>query len=141
MPQKASSLNLEVLTKELFTQLRDSLIWKWDERFSMVQTEFSVDSMQSVFTTLKPHLKEVWDADSINLAPEHIQSYCNQFGRFHSDQIFSSTDSNCDELIYCAIWPWSDGEMISIRLAPYSKMMSDDEKDDLLLQFRHWFGL
>lgn len=141
MPQDLAPKNLEILVKEFATQFQDIFLWQWDERFNTVQAEFSVDHLQSVFGLFNVHFKEAWDVDSIKTAPDYIQSSCNLFGRFHSDQVFSTTDSKCDEFVYCAIWPWGDGEMISIRLAPYSKTMSKNDMENLLVQFRHWFGL
>jgi len=139
--QELITNDLEALSKEISGKCRDILRWKKDDRFNIVLAEFDVDKLHIIFSELKKYFINSWDANTIKSSPEYIQLNSERYGRLHTDQIFCTTNSDNNTFIYCAIWPWSDGLTVSIRLAPYDKTIPEEELDKLREQFRGWFGL
>jgi len=131
---------IEKNCKELFNAFKGVVSWKWDNRFDTVLAEFSVNNKNSVRAILDRYLSIAWDSSNIGSAPKTIQKINMHLGKLRSGQLLFSSDPKQDAYIFCAWWPWGDGETISIRIAPYYKKLSDSEKVEKIQQFKGWFG-
>jgi hypothetical protein len=127
--------------KELLSAFQGVLSWKWDSRFETVLAEFGVDHKDRVRALLERYLSITWDRSNIGNAPALVRSINIHLGNLRSGQLLFTSDPNRDVFIFCAWWPWGDGETISIRIAPFYKKLSDSEKAEKIQVFKGWFGI
>jgi hypothetical protein len=132
---------LENNCKELANAFKGVLSWKWDSRFDTVLAEFGTDKKNSVRAILDQYLSNTWDSSNIGSAPKTIQKINMHLGKLRSGQLLFSSDPKQEAYIYCAWWPWGDGQTISIRIAPYYKKLSDSDEADKIPQLKDWFEI
>jgi len=130
---------IETLSKEIRQNLPQTLSWKHDDRYPVVMSEFEAKYTQAVFSQLKPFFKHTWDINSFKQAPEATHKFYEQFGEFMPSQVFLSTEDIDSTFIYCVAWPWSDGDMLSVRLAPYNPNLSKKDNHELFKKFEALF--
>ena len=127
--------------KELLRAFQGVLEWKWDSRFEAVLAEFRVDHKDRVRAILERYLSITWDSSNIGNAPAIVRTINIHLGNLRSGQLLFTSDPNRDVFIFCAWWPWGDGETISIRIAPFYKKLSDSEKAEKIQLFKGWFRI
>jgi len=103
--------------------------------------EFRVDHKDRVRAILERYLSITWDSSNIGNAPAIVRTINIHLGNLRSGQLLFTSDPNRDVFIFCAWWPWGDGETISIRIAPFYKKLSDSEKAEKIQLFKGWFGI
>ena len=137
----ANKSGLENDCKELLRGFQGSLAWKWDSRFETVLAEFGVNKKDSIRAILERYLKTTWDSSNIDNAPDNVRMINGRLGGLRSRQLLFTSDPRKDAFIFCAWWPWGDGETISIRLAPFYRELLDSEKAEKIQMFKGWFGI
>ena len=115
--------------------------WKWDGRFGTVLAEFPTEKKQEVLGILIQYLTARWDSATIADAPEIVKKVKRHLGGLMADQLLILSDPNDDPLVYCAWWPWGDGQTISIRIGLFSETMNAEEKSTLMEALKAWFGI
>jgi hypothetical protein len=133
--------DIEKVCKDIISVFEGVLTWKLDDRFDAVLAEFSVDSKDGVRDVLERHLSIVWDASNIGKAPGVVQMVTNDLSGLMSGQMIFTSDPARDYFLFCAWWPWGDGESISIRIGPSCNKISDKEKAEIFKLFKVWFGI
>ncbi len=133
--------DIEKVCKDFSSAFQGVLTWQWDGRFDTVLAEFSVDDKDGVRDVLERHFSIVWDDSNIGKAPGIVQMITNDLGGLMSGQLLFTSDPDRDFFLFCAWWPWGDGESISIRIAPSCKKISDQEKAELSKSLKGWFGI
>ena len=73
--------------------------------------------------------------------PDVVKMVINYFGGLNSDQLLFTSNPEKDGLFLCAWWPWGNGETISIRLAVFSELLTDQENEELTTVFKSWFKI
>lgn len=139
-----NNLNLsgpENVCRELSNALKGVLAWKWDDRFQTVLAEFNVDNKERIHNSLLSRLDRIWDSSNIEKAPVVAQTIISNLGGIMPGQLLYTSDPGQDALVFCAWWPWGNGETISIRLAPFYQKPSDSDKIGQTQQFKEWFGI
>lgn len=101
---------------KLFETLLSDLSWRWDSRFETALSEIGIEKKDSVVNILENHLGNAWDSVTIDSAPEIVQSILVRFGGIMPGQLFYTAVLEHDEIIFCAWWPWGNGQTISIRI-------------------------
>ena len=139
--QDPNKSGLENDCKELLRGLQGALSWKWDSRFETVLAEFGADKKDSIRKVLERYLKTIWDSSNIDRAPDIVRMINSRLGGLRSRQLLFTSDPEKEAFMFCAWWPWGDGETISIRLAPFYKELSDSEKAEKIQRFKGWFGI
>ncbi len=134
-------LDLKATCKEILEAFEGFLVWKWDDRFGTLQTEFGADKKAAVQEILDRFFGITWDSTNIEQAPEIVRVIDRHLGGLRPGQLFFNTDPNQDAFVFCAWWPWGDGQTISIRMAPFDKKLSDSRKTELINQIKGWAGL
>lgn len=129
------------ICSELSKAFQGVLSWKWDDRFNTVLAEFKVDNKARIHEALERCLDRMWDSATIENAPEAVQAVISRFGGIMPGQLLFTSDPDQDALVFCAWWPWGNGETISIRLAPFYQKPSDSDRDGQTQQFKEWFGI
>ncbi len=134
-------LDIENVCRELLNSFQGILSWKWDDRFHTALAEFIADNKNSVNVILERYLSSAWDSTNIDNAPEIVQMVISRFGGLRPGQLLFTSDPNQDAFIFGVLWPWGDGETISLRVAPTDKTLSDSESAELITLFKDWLGL
>ncbi len=133
--------DLEKVCKDFSSAFQGVLTWQWDGRFDTVLAEFSVDDKDGVRDALERHLSIVWDDSNIGKAPGIVQMITNDLDGLMSGQLLFTSDPDRDFFLFCAWWPWGNGETISIRIAPSCKKIPDQEKAEIFELLKLWFGI
>jgi len=131
----------KAMCKEILDAFGGLLIWKWDDRFGTLQTEFGADKKETVQGLLSHYFSITWDSANISQAPEIVKVIDRHLGGMRPGQLFFNTDPNQDAFVFCAWWPWGDGQTISIRMAPFDKKMSGAEETELIDLIKGWAGI
>lgn len=133
--------SIEDICAGLVNTFQDTLTWKWDGRFGAVLATCTKENKDDIQSSLENHLETIWDNSNTEDAPDVVLDAISHFGGLMPGQLLFTSDLNQDILLCCAWWPWGDGETFSIRVAPYSKKISDDDKAELHKKFKDWFGI
>jgi len=131
----------ENVCKELSNTFQGVLSWKWDDRFQTVLAEFNIDNQAHIHEVLIRRLDRIWDSSTIETAPEAVRTIIDAFGGIMPGQLLLTSDPDRDAFVFCAWWPWGNGETISIRLAPYFQKPPDSDSNGQVLQLKEWFGI
>jgi len=131
----------ETITRELAEAFKGHLTWSWDDRFETVLAEFSSRHQEKVTSIIKEHMGDIWDGGNFQQAPEIIKIVIKFFGGIHPGQELFTTQTDRDDLLICAWWPWGNKKTISVRLGVFAQSLSDDENKELTKLFRGWFNL
>jgi hypothetical protein len=133
--------SIEKFCMEFVKEYRDELKWEWDDRFEAVLATCKTEKKDAIQSSLQPFLKTIWDNSNTDDAPDVVFYVISHFGGLMQGQLLFMSDPNQDTLLFCAWWPWGDGETVSIRIAPFSEKLSDEDKAELNLQFKKWFSV
>ena len=132
---------LEVHFRDLAAAFSGVVEWKWDARFKTAVAEFDSVKKDEVLGILEQHLVSTWDSASVKEAPDVVQQVSKNLGGLTSGQLLLLTDSKQAAFIFCAWWPWGSGTRISIRIAPFSKGLAEEEASALMAVFRGLFSI
>jgi len=132
---------LEDVCRELLNGFQGRLSWKWEDRFQVILATFGVDNRDDIRTVLGRSLEITWDSSNIESASEAVSVINRNFGGIRSGLQLFTSDPSQEAFIFCAWWPWGNGETISIRLGPYYKGTFDSDRTDQIQLFRSWFGV
>jgi len=131
----------EAICRELSSKLQGVLTWKWDDHFQTVLAEFKIDNKARIHDPLVRCLDRTWDSSNIETAPEVVQAIVSTFGGIMPGQLLFTSDPDQDALVFCAWWPWGNGETISIRLAPFYQKSPDSDRAEWTQRLKEWFGI
>ena len=111
-----STHSVEKICSRIYSQCNSLVTWNWDDRYQAVLSEFPADQKKDVLAVLEKNFDSCWDDETINYAPGKIRSVAKDLGDVWEGQRLFSTDPNNDDLLLGAIWPWQNGEKISLRI-------------------------
>ena len=78
--------------------------------------QVSVKEKDAVKKILINYLGTAWDSVTIKKAPESEQRILERLGGMMSGQLFYTAGLPENGIVFCAWWPWGNGQTISIRL-------------------------
>ena len=133
--------DIENICRELSSAFKGTLIWKWDDRFETVLTEFGIDKKDAIRAILERHLSVTWDSANVGNAPDIVRTIESHFGGLWPGQLLFTSDPKREALIFGTWWPWGDGKKISIRIGPAYRTLTDSKRDEKIQQFKAWFGV
>ena len=110
------SYDIEKICNRIYSECDSLVTWNWDDRFMAVLSEFPSDQEEEVMSVLEKHFDTCWDEETINYAPGKVRSVAKDLGNVRQGQRLFSSDSKQDALLLGAIWPWQNGEKISLRM-------------------------
>ncbi len=134
-----SSFDLEMMCRVLMKDCEGLLIWKWDDRFGAVLSEFDVTVKDNVRAVLEGVLSVTWDRLSVTRAPAHVRRISDLMGGVLPGQLLFTSDPNQENFVFCAWWPWGNGKTISVRLAPVFQRIDHSERAEKIEWFKDLF--
>lgn len=113
-----SQQQIEQHTQSLRNKLRDDLVWRWDERLSVLLTEFAQNKSDDVINVLRDCFAHEWHKKNISKAPRDLKQQLGDLVKLNKNQkLFTLPDNNNDNPTIVAIWwPWGHGGTYSLRL-------------------------
>lgn len=123
---------------DLEEAFRRVIEWKWDSRFEAVLAEFPLEKKTSVLKILDRHLVSRWDSASIGDAPEIVKKVKAHLGGLMAGQLLLLSDPDVEPLVYCAWWPWENGQTISVRIGLHGEKLGAHGKAVEML--KSWLG-
>ncbi len=134
--------DIENISRQFLALYQGSVSWKWDvHRISAALAEFAVEEEPKVRAVLLQHFTDVWNVTNIDSAPENVQQIQQRFGTLRPGQMLFAADTDNDVSLFCAWWPWSNGQTFSIRVSLFCNSMTAGEEDDLNKAMRDCFGI
>jgi len=130
---------LESEIEELAVSFENVVEWQWDGRFKTPLAEFPIDRKGEILELLEKHLVSRWDAASVAEAPEVVQEILKTLGGLMSGQLLLLSDLEKPAFLFCAWWPWGNGQRISIRIGAFGDEAS--AKEALTQAVRDRFGV
>ena len=115
VPDISSALSEHDCTK-LFGALQADLSWQWDSRFATALAEIRIEEKNGIGKILENHLGTAWTSGTIDTAPESVQRILFRLGGIMPGQLLYTAGLPRDGIVFCAWWPWGNGQTISIRL-------------------------
>lgn len=116
VPGISSPLSENDCTKFFETLLQVDLSWNWDSRFRTTLAHIRTEEQNTIREILENHLRTAWDSVTIATAPESVQLILISLGGIMSGQLFYATGIPEDGILFCAWWPWRNGQTFSIRI-------------------------
>ncbi len=102
--------------RPLMDALEQRIDWQWDDHFDCLLSEFSVDHEHAVFLQVKKHYPHIWDRKTIKKADPFLRHRAGVFGDLVKNQLLLTQDSDGQEDVMLAWWPWGHGATISVRV-------------------------
>lgn len=128
--QQTPPQSLESLCRAFASSVDGRLNWSWEARFNCVVAAFKGPEAEEISKALDASFSDAWRTDTIGDASDAVQGVAKNLG-LRPDQILYSADAFDGQLLG-AWWPWSGGQMISIRI------LSTSADPD---QMKRWFGI
>ncbi len=106
----------EQTCKELFEKLQNAFSWQWDDRFGMPLAQIKIEEKEAILKILDKYMDTPWDSSTIKKAPEALQSLVKPLGGIQSGQLLFTAALPNEGIVFCAWWPWNNGQTISVRM-------------------------
>jgi hypothetical protein len=111
-----NSYDIEKICNRIYSECDSLVTWNWDDRFQAVLSEFPAEQEEEVVSVLEKYFEACWDEETIDYAPGKVRSVAKDLGNVRQGQRLFSSDPDQDALLLGAIWPWQNGEKISLRM-------------------------
>ena len=111
-----NAYDIEKICSKIYSECNSLVTWNWDDRFQAVLSEFPADQEEEVISVLEKYFEACWDEETIVYAPGKVRSVAKDLGNVRQGQRLFSSDPDQDALLLGAIWPWKNGEKISLRM-------------------------
>lgn len=122
-PGFSDPLSLNDCAKFFETLLQGNFSWEWDSRFQTALTTFKTEDQLTVREILEGSMGKAWDSVTIESAPENVQHALVPFGGLMPNQLFYAADISEEGILFCAWWPWGNGQTISARIGANSECL------------------
>lgn len=132
---------LENLSAEFSYVFGEKLQWQWDDRFHAVLAQIDSSQKEKVIGILESYFSDYWNVLCSEDLPMAVQKLILQFDGMNPEQLLFSTDTREAGFLYCAWWPWQDGENISIRIALHLDDLNEAAKLERVEALKQGFGL
>lgn len=133
--------NLHNLSLEFASALGNDVQWQWDDKFNAVLLHIDAKQKEKVVGILERYFSDYWNILVEEELPPAIETVMLSFSGMRPEQLLFSSDTNEQEFLYCAWWPWQDGNTTSLRIASYMNELPEDIKQQRIAQIKQWFGI
>ena len=113
-----SQEKIEEFTSHVIPLLGDQLTWRWEERFSVMLSEFSRDKNEKTLVALRQQFEHEWDKKTAKKAPQEIKDHLGPLIKLNKNQLILARPATDSTPAMIALWwPWGHGGTYSLRLA------------------------
>ena len=127
-----SQEKIEEFTRQIIPKLGDKLTWRWEDKFSMMLSEFSRDKKDQTLAALRQQCIHEWNKKTVKKAPQEIKDLLGPLIKLNKDQlILARQATDTTPAIIALWWPWGHGGTYSLRLtlldSPYVYQESSND--------------
>ena len=115
--------------------------WEWDDRFHAALSAFPSSASPGARALLERHFAQRWNHESILGAPPDALGVATSLGGLRAGQELFLSDPARPVTMCACWWPWGSGDTISVRIMPLTGDVSESAEEEVLGEFRRWFGL
>ena len=113
-----SQEKIEEFTQPVICLLGDQLTWRWEDRFSVMLSEFSRNKKDKTLSALRQEFQHEWNKKTIKKAPQEIKDHLGPLIKLSKDQLILACPATETSPAMIALWwPWGHGSTYSLRLA------------------------
>ena len=106
-----------VIFNAITVPLGDELTWRWDDKLSMLLTEFSWEKTERILIVLRQLFSEEWSHKNIKKSPKAIKAELGELTKLTKEQLIFTRPATVDTpAIALFWWPWGHGATYSIRI-------------------------
>ena len=141
-----SQEKIEEFTHPVICLLGDQLSWRWEDKFSVMLSEFSRNKKDKTLAALRLQFQHEWNKKTIKKAPTEIKDHLGPLIKLNKDQLIlacPATDSTPAMIVLW--WPWGHGGTYSLRLtlldAPYEYNEASANDGNLFKRLKNYFAL
>ena len=135
----------EEFTHPIIHLLGEQLTWRWEDRLSVMLSEFSRDKKDITLEALRQQFEHEWNKKTVKKAPQEIKDHLGSLIKLNKDQLIlarPATDST--PAVIALWWPWGHGGTYSLRLAlldsPYKYQEDSANRSGLISRFKSIFS-
>jgi hypothetical protein len=100
----------------------DDVYWSWDGRLQAAFVVVQTGQSRALNDILGSCFNHRWDIESILEAPGYVRDAVDVLVGLREHQFIYTTEPDETGLaLYAAYWPWTNGDLISIRVSLLSK--------------------
>ena len=132
---------MEQLLKKLSDDLSSSLgesNWKIDTRFNAATTTIQTAMAKDIQNLLESSFSKTWSVESTEPNSEIMEKVVGSVGGLGPGQILYTSDESVQPIVYCAWWPWGNGNNVSLRIGIFDESYSSNQSIDAI---RPYFNL
>lgn len=105
------------LRAEISDPLDKSLVWKFDERFNAMLSEFAQNRADDVLASLRNIFPHEWQAKINKFIPAEIRNQLGTLSKLNKEQLMLAKPATTNEPAIVALWwPWGHGGTYSLRI-------------------------
>ena len=111
----SSEQSLEKTCRENIATRGDD--WTWDARFETAVFTFEKERGPGVLGAAHKILPNSWTVINVGDAPARVQSLADGMGGLREGQVLlTARVSDAESMLFGAVWPWSNGKNVSLRV-------------------------
>jgi hypothetical protein len=140
-----SQEKIEEFTYQIIPLLGKQLTWRWEERFSVMLSEFSRDKQEKTLTALRQQFEHEWNKKTVKKAPQEIKDHLGLLIKLNKDQLILARPATDSTPAMIALWwPWGHGGTYSLRLAildkPYQYQELSESNNNFFSRLKNIFS-
>jgi len=113
-----SQEKIEEFTHQIIPLLGEQLTWRWEDRFSVMLSEFSRDKKDKTLAAVRQEFEHEWNKKTAKKAPQEIKDHLGALIKLNKDQLILARPATDSTPAMIALWwPWGHGGTYSLRLA------------------------
>jgi hypothetical protein len=138
-----SQQQIEDISAHITPLLGDELTWRWEDRFSVMLSEFSRNKKDKTLEALRQEFEHEWDKKSIKKAPKELKEQLGQLTKLSKDQlILARPATDIFPAMIALWWPWGHGGTYSLRIVPlsYPYDFKEETNQTFFSRLKHMFS-
>jgi hypothetical protein len=121
--QQFSSEQITEITQPLREQLGDNITWQFEERLSVMLSEFAQNKSAAILTILQTFFPHQWDVKSVKKLPTELKEQLAELAKLTKEQMLFTIPATDETPAMAAfLWPWGHGGTYSLRI----KLLTDN---------------
>lgn len=127
-----STEQIEQITQSLREQLGDNITWKYEQRFSVMLSEFAQNKSDTVLSLLRKQFPHEWDKKTVNRIPKSLQNQLEDLAKINKEQrLLAVPATETTPAMVAFWWPWGHGGTYSLRIKLLSNSYQYDPNEEI----------